>query len=140
MPRSKRKHHQSRGTRGKRKQSEPVRPAEQRTSRLLKAITRSNKLNQQHITEAPGTCDSTAPGGLNQTPIYPDTGFFPVSIESDSDNALSPSEEIHTESSPFEEDKLVADPPTIVPPTELSLTTKTASDGRIISTISLKKF
>ena len=132
--------HIKRGARGKRKNSEPSRPAELRTSRLLKAITRSNELNAEHITEAPGSSDSTSPGGLNQTSIYPDTGFFPVSIESDSDNALSPSEEIHTESSPFEEDKLVADPPTIVPPTELSLTTKTASDGRIISTISLKKF
>ena len=135
----KRRYNQPRGARGKRKQSEPVRPAEQRTSRLLKAVNRSNELNKQHITEAPGSSDSTSPEGLNQTPIYPDTGFFPVSIESDSDNALSPSEEYSTDP-PITEEII---PSTTVQPTEhihLETTTKSASDGRLIFTTSLKQF
>ena len=144
MPRSRR-------IRGKRKQKDnkhtPTRPLDEECRRLQQAITKSISLNSlpslsqqaEGSTSLPSAASPSTPpaeageaggGSVSELPKV-----IPVSIDSDSDHPLS-----DAESSPFEEDKLIANPSTIVPPTELSLTTKTASDGRIISTISLKKF
>ena len=92
----------SRGSRGKRLKTkhaerETHRPAQQQALRLQEAITKRFRRNplwceEPDSAQAPGASSSTTLPADEQEQTTP-SGVIPVSIDSDSDQALSPSEE-----------------------------------------------
>ena len=88
---------EKRGVRGKRKKNRELsRPAEQQATRLQQAINKRLTRNTLWCTEPNSAC---APGASSSTTLPAEqqeqapTGVTYVSVESDSDNALSPSQE-----------------------------------------------